>query len=258
MADSEWITVGNKKSKRGKKKKKGKRAFPSQPSHLSQTSSELILNPPIVEPIDCITDDTIVKLDEKLKPTISWTGVTAALLPPPTLEELKDVTDLVVLGIGSPSKCHPSSSATIQFRFAIYLADALKPANKIIYDPTHSALDLSYLSHHGWHAPHYPKSERGTRGDWTSFNGVWFMPHCPRDLYKLVLDNNKESKVVIIGNSFTQYMDQIDRGGELGGLLSNRTWREVPLGKVVEVEEVGEAFSSTSIMVVEAEERDKP
>ncbi|GMI23183.1 hypothetical protein TrCOL_g3523 [Triparma columacea] len=249
MADSEWVTVG---SKKGKNKKKGKRRVPQKVKKSTQTSSELILDPPSVESVE-ITDGEIADLDGKLNPNASWVEVTEALLPPLSLEELKNATDLVVLGIGSPSTCKSSSSTSYQFRLASYLADVLKPANKVIYDPAHTARDLSYLSHHGWHVPHYPKNEKGCRGDWTSSNGVWFMPHCPRELYKLVLENNKESRVVIIGNSFTQYVDQIDRGGDFGVLLSERHWREVPLGNKV-MEEVGEAFSFTSIMIVEAEE----
>lgn len=65
----------------------------------------------------------------------------------------------------------------------------------------------------------------------------------------MVLENNSASRVVIIGNSFTQYVDSIDKGGPLGELLAGRKWRELPMGGL---DDVGEAFSFTSMMVVDA------
>lgn len=68
------------------------------------------------------------------------------------------------------------------------------------------------------------ETEKGWRGDLKVVEKTcFFMPTCPRELYEIVLSNNKDNlkDLYIIGNSFRGYEEQI--GGWVG---KPREWRE--------------------------------
>lgn len=75
------------------------------------------------------------------------------------------------------------------------------------------------------------KNEEGKRQLAENAFGVFFMPHCCRQLYNNVVWANwglhTLSSIVVIGNSFQAYYDTIDgtaRDSQLGCVLKLRTW----------------------------------
>jgi len=120
MGDFEWKVVGKKKKKKGRGRKQRK---------ALETPSELVLDPPVVEPAPDFdsTTEYVLKIDDKMRNTVNFSN----LLPAACLAEVEQTTDLVVLGAGSPSTSSSSSSTKFQVNFATYLAETLKSANKV-------------------------------------------------------------------------------------------------------------------------------
>ena len=90
----------------------------------------------------------------------------------------------------------------------------------VMYDPIFTELEMKICAH---------LNMTGMESAWKGCSAprgltLYYMPHCPYELYGSILDRNREamSQSVIIGNSFSSYTsclrpEQYEGGGERGG-----------------------------------------
>ncbi|KAF9548801.1 hypothetical protein EC957_005473 [Mortierella hygrophila] len=114
-----------------------------------------------------------------------------------------DVVDMICYGIGS---IESSRNAQFQLAMALCLKEILQLSGTVsIFDPVMTSYDCQLMEHLGMEV---------LKGDGRSRQPVevktlYYMPHCPKGLYSLILETNWSRQcldnLAILGNRFTMY-----------------------------------------------------
>ncbi|GMH72440.1 hypothetical protein TL16_g05915 [Triparma laevis f. inornata] len=197
----------------GSKKKKNKTS-PQTPSELINTYPSTLTPPPL-------NPTTLTSLQTLF----------SEIIRPDDPIDLEDCKYIIALGLGEITL---SSLNKIRLGPDSYLPNSVKQFKDVsdlcegkegrYYDPMMSSEDLRYLPELCEGLAIIKETEKGWRGDLKVFEKTcFFMPTCPRELYEIVLSNNKDNlkDLIIIGNSFRGYEEQIG-----GWVEKPREWRE--------------------------------
>ncbi|KAF9933337.1 sensitivity to red-light reduced protein [Linnemannia zychae] len=128
--------------------------------------------------------------------------------PIPVGEQLGiEIVDMICYGIGS---IESSRNAQFQLAMAICLKEVLQLSGTLsIFDPIMTSYDNKLVEHYGFKV----LTGDGRSRQPVKVKTLYFMPHCPKGLYSLVLETNWSREcldnTVILGNRFTMYDESL-------------------------------------------------
>ncbi|KAF9129209.1 hypothetical protein BGX30_014043 [Mortierella sp. GBA39] len=114
-----------------------------------------------------------------------------------------DVVDMICYGIGS---IESSRNAQFQLAMALCLKEILQLSGTVsIFDPAMTSYDCQLMEHLGMEV----LTGDGRSRQPVEVKTLYYMPHCPKGLYSLILETNWSRQcldnLAILGNRFTMY-----------------------------------------------------
>ena len=127
---------------------------------------------------------------------------------------VKSIDKLVCYGVGNFSSSSKFFSASLyQLAFALCLRDAFTIDQCYYLDPCMTNLEKEILCQY---QVQILKNRQGRQSFDSKSNVLFFMPHCPKQLYEHVLwaHYDKLAHTVILGNSLINYVDALEPRSE--------------------------------------------
>ena len=158
------------------------------------------------------------------------------------------------LGLGSDfTKNGNRKPSNVQIAFAELLRERLKINQVFAYDPLFTKNDEIALKALNWEIKEITKQNSDEKKKKTKT--IFYMPHCDRFLYNIVIEKNwdRMDEIIFISNSFKRYVENDSALGNIAGLNENDFVKKITnLPGYLEIDLLNKVVNITNELVLDS------